>query len=65
MEIKNLAGNISYSLKNVTKIVALLKELREKCVRTGDNLNNCLLRIEVGLKKKIAAKKIKIEDMEK
>jgi len=63
-EINNLTSDIKYSLERVTTLIATLKKLREDCVRTGDDLEACLDRIEVGLKKRIAEKKIKIKNLE-
>lgn len=65
MEIKALASDVKHALEKVTVLIKQLTHLREKCIRTGDDLSNTLLRIKKGLFKKIEAKKIKIKDLEK
>jgi len=65
LEIKYQSSDLGQSLDTCNKIVGVLEKLQKDCARTADNLDNVLKVIKEELKKKIAASKVKIADLEK
>jgi hypothetical protein len=65
LEIKYQSSDLGQSLDTCNKIVKVLEKLQKDCARTADNLDNVLKVIKEALKKRIAASKVKIADLEK
>jgi hypothetical protein len=64
-EVKYQNSDLQQSLDKCNAIVKVLEKLQKDCARTSDNLENVLKVIKEELKKKIAASKTKIADLEK
>jgi len=64
-EIKCQNNDLATQLEKCNAIVKVLEKLQKDCARTADDLNNVLLSIKEQLKKRIAASKTKIADLEK
>jgi len=64
-EVKYLVQNLTNSQAKCLAVIKILKKLQADCARTQDNIDTELEAMKVELKRDIARKKVKIDELEK